>query len=162
MRHNRPDAFQGQFRPQILVQPHIIMKWQTILTHAFALLLAGFLAACDRNAYIGNPAPSPQLPGDVDLGLGYVRRDGAIHFLSGGTTGDGADATRRGKRPIATTTAHRKNLRHSNGFLDEIIQAFEANDVGKGQSITHLFCGNPTAPLFALKLGTFRVAGLVV
>ncbi len=70
------------------------MKWQTILTHASTLLLAGFLTACDRNAYIGNPAPSPQLPGDVDLGHGYVRRDGAIHFLGGGTTGTGANATR--------------------------------------------------------------------
>jgi hypothetical protein len=30
----------------------------------------------------------------VDLGHGYVRRDGAIHFLSGGTTGTGANATR--------------------------------------------------------------------
>lgn len=70
------------------------MKWQTILTHASALLLAGFLTACDRDAYIGNPAPSPQLPGDVDLGHGYVRREGAIHFLGGGTTGTGANATR--------------------------------------------------------------------
>jgi hypothetical protein len=72
----------------------IAMKWQTILTHASALLLAGFLTACERNAYIGKHAPSPQLPGDVDLGHGYVRRDGAIHFLGGGTTGTGANATR--------------------------------------------------------------------
>ena len=70
------------------------MKWQTILTHASALLLAGFLTACEPDAYIGNPAPSPQLPGDVDLGHSYVRRDGAIHFLGRGTTGTGANATR--------------------------------------------------------------------
>lgn len=31
---------------------------------------------------------------DVDLGHGYVRKDGAIHFTGGGTTGTGANATR--------------------------------------------------------------------
>ena len=31
---------------------------------------------------------------DTDLGHGYVRRDGAIHFIGGGITGTGANATR--------------------------------------------------------------------
>jgi hypothetical protein len=38
--------------------------------------------------------PLPMRPTDVDLGQGYVRRDGAIHFIGGGITGTGADATR--------------------------------------------------------------------
>lgn len=42
----------------------------------------------------GAQDPSPLRPTDVVLGHGYVRRDGAIHFLGGGTTGQGADATR--------------------------------------------------------------------
>jgi len=33
-------------------------------------------------------------PEDVELGHGYVWRDGAIHFIGGGVTGVGADATR--------------------------------------------------------------------
>lgn len=89
-----PMRFKGSSARKSSTHPHIIMKCQTILLHASALLLAGFLTACDQNTYIGNPAPSPQLPGDVDLGHGYVRRDGAIHFLGGGTTGTGANATR--------------------------------------------------------------------
>lgn len=44
----------------------------------------------------GGAASGPQVlrPTDVDLGHGYVRRDGAIHFLGGGRTGKGVDATR--------------------------------------------------------------------
>lgn len=44
----------------------------------------------------GGAASGPQVrrPTDVDLGYGYVRRDGAIHFLGGGRTGKGGDATR--------------------------------------------------------------------
>ncbi|MCU0749955.1 MAG: DKNYY domain-containing protein, partial [Akkermansiaceae bacterium] len=38
--------------------------------------------------------PSPVLSTDTDLGHGYVRRDGAIHFIGGGVTGSGANATR--------------------------------------------------------------------
>lgn len=34
------------------------------------------------------------LSADTDLGHGYVRRDGTIHFIGGGTTGIGANATR--------------------------------------------------------------------
>lgn len=38
--------------------------------------------------------PKRQDPAADKLGHGYVRRDGAIHFIGGGTTGTGADATR--------------------------------------------------------------------
>lgn len=48
--------------------------------------------------------PLPMRPTDVALGHGYVRRDGAIHFLGGGKTGIGADATRI-DRPSAEVMA---------------------------------------------------------
>lgn len=70
------------------------MKWQIILTRTYLLLVAICLTACDRVPYKGNAASNPLLPTDADLGHGYVRRDGAIHFLGGGTTGYGENATR--------------------------------------------------------------------
>lgn len=71
-----------------------------IITRALGLLLLLLLSssACrQEEARSGGAAatsPSPELPGDVDLGHGYVQRGGAIHFIGGGTTGTGADATR--------------------------------------------------------------------
>jgi hypothetical protein len=76
---------------------HIAMNLKTIPTRIFTLLLAVFVVACDQNGQGdpgGNSEPSPTLSGDVDLGHGYVRRDGAIHFIGGGTTGTRANATR--------------------------------------------------------------------
>lgn len=70
------------------------MNWHVILIRSFLLFLAVCLTACDRGKYVGNAASSPPLPTDVDLGHGYVRRDSAIHFVGGGTTGTGANATR--------------------------------------------------------------------
>jgi hypothetical protein len=51
------------------------------------------IAAC-RKEETASSAPSPVLSTDIDLGHGYVRRDGAIHFIGGGITGTGANATR--------------------------------------------------------------------
>jgi hypothetical protein len=74
------------------------MNHQTILTSICAVILALFLGACQQKETAGSGAPSstpsPRLPTDSDLGHGYVRRDGAIHFIGGGITGNGANATR--------------------------------------------------------------------
>ena len=74
----------------------MIMKFAKLIKPAFAMLLAVLPVACDGvgNQAAGNSAPSPPLPGDVDLGHGYVRRNDAIHFIGRGVTGTGADATR--------------------------------------------------------------------
>ena len=69
------------------------MTTKAIITHALGFLLLFSTAACQQK----EPAPrgpSPMLATDTDLGHGYVRRDGAIHFIGGGTTGTGANATR--------------------------------------------------------------------
>jgi hypothetical protein len=51
------------------------------------------IVACEKKQTT-NTTPSPALATDTDLGHGYVRRDGAIHFIGGGITGTGANATR--------------------------------------------------------------------
>ena len=71
------------------------MNRPMIIARAFGLglvLLVG-MAACQKKEAAPR-GPSPVLSTDRDLGHGYVRRDGAIHFIGGGTTGTGADATR--------------------------------------------------------------------
>ena len=60
-------------------------------TLAFAALVT--LAACQPEEG-GVGAATAMLPTDIDLGHGYVKRDGAIHFIGGGITGKGANATR--------------------------------------------------------------------
>jgi hypothetical protein len=73
------------------------MKMYQNHTRILALLLALCTVTIHQNeaqAIEGNPKAIPQLPGDVDLGHGYVRRDGAIHFIGGGITGTGDNATR--------------------------------------------------------------------
>jgi hypothetical protein len=57
----------------------------------FALLFG--MVACQKKEAAPS-GPTPALSTDTDLGHGYVRRDGAIHFIGGGTTGTGANATR--------------------------------------------------------------------
>lgn len=69
----------------------------TLIAHALGLLLLLPLASCRPPEPGQDPAAAAaqaMLPGDVDLGHGYVRRDGAIHFIGGGLTGIGANATR--------------------------------------------------------------------
>ncbi|BCX47811.1 conserved hypothetical protein [Haloferula helveola] len=70
------------------------MTSRKIITSALALLLLLPVASCQQKQPAGNGAAAKPLPGDVDLGHGYVKRDGAIHFIGGGTTGTGANATR--------------------------------------------------------------------
>jgi hypothetical protein len=60
---------------------------------ALGLVLPLALVAC-REKEAAPSGPSPVLSTDTDLGHGYVRRDGGIHFIGGGITGTGADATR--------------------------------------------------------------------
>jgi hypothetical protein len=68
------------------------MNPRTIITPALGLLLLLAIPACQKKQTTAPPTPAPST--DTDLGHGYVRRDGAIHFIGGGTTGTGADATR--------------------------------------------------------------------
>ena len=74
------------------------MKTQTTIASALLFLCLLPVAACGQKDKQsdggGNASPKPQAPADVELGHGYVRKDGAIHFIGGGTTGTGADATR--------------------------------------------------------------------
>lgn len=56
------------------------------------LFLLGMVACQEKKA--APRGASPVLSTDTDLGHGYVRRDGAVHFIGGGITGTGADATR--------------------------------------------------------------------
>ena len=65
----------------------------THITRAFCFLLLFCIIACQKEEMVDR-GPSPVLPTDTDLGHGYVRRDGAIHFIGGGITGTGANATR--------------------------------------------------------------------
>ena len=67
------------------------MNSRAIITLGLLLLLA--IPSCQKKETAGSPPSSP-LSTDTDLGHGYVRRDGAIHFIGGGITGTGADATR--------------------------------------------------------------------
>jgi hypothetical protein len=71
---------------------------RTNITRSLWLVMLLSLAACRQEGAPGGgtagSGPSPTLPGDVDLGHGYVRRAGAIHFIGGGITGTGADVTR--------------------------------------------------------------------
>lgn len=60
---------------------------------ALGLVLPLAMVAC-REKEAAPSGPSPVLSTDTDLGHGYVRRDGVIHFIGGGITGTGADATR--------------------------------------------------------------------
>lgn len=69
------------------------MNIRGIITRTLGLLLFLSITACQKKETTST-APTPPLPTDTDLGHGYVRRDGAIHFIGGGTTGTGANATR--------------------------------------------------------------------
>lgn len=59
----------------------------------FSLLTFLSIAACQKKE-TAPMEPSPAVSTDIDLGHGYVRREGVIHFIGGGTTGTGANATR--------------------------------------------------------------------
>lgn len=67
------------------------MNTRAVITLTLLLLLA--IPACQKKE-TASTAATPPLPTDTDLGHGYVRRDGTIHFIGGGTTGTGANATR--------------------------------------------------------------------
>jgi hypothetical protein len=69
------------------------MNPRAIITRVLGLLLLLAIPACQKKE-TASTAPSSPLTTDTDLGHGYVRRDGAIHFIGGGITGTGADATR--------------------------------------------------------------------
>ena len=69
------------------------MNIRAIITRTLGLLLFLSITACQKKETT-RTAPTPPLSTDTDLGHGYVRRDGAIHFIGGGTTGTGANATR--------------------------------------------------------------------
>jgi hypothetical protein len=64
-----------------------------VLTRALGILLFFSMAAC-QNEETAHRGPTPVLATDTDLGHGYVRREGAIHYIGGGITGTGANATR--------------------------------------------------------------------
>lgn len=74
------------------------MKSRIIINNTLCMLLFLPLAASQQQGSAGRDAdastPIPIRPTDVELGHGYVRRDDAIHFIGGGTTGTGANATR--------------------------------------------------------------------
>jgi DKNYY family len=69
------------------------MNFRIILTRALAFVLLISMVACQKEETAPG-GPSPVLSTDTDLGHGYVRREGAIHFIGGGITGTGANATR--------------------------------------------------------------------
>lgn len=69
------------------------MNTRAIITRTLGLLLVLSLSACQKQE-TADTAPSPVMAPDADLGHGYVRRDGAIHFIGGGITGTGPNATR--------------------------------------------------------------------
>lgn len=69
------------------------MSSLTLFTRALGCLLLLSTAACEDKPSPPR-GPSPKLATDTDLGHGYVRRDGTIHFLGGGVTGTGANDTR--------------------------------------------------------------------
>jgi hypothetical protein len=69
------------------------MNRPMIIARALGLVLLFGMVACQKKEAAPS-GPSPVLSTDTDLGHGYVRRDGAIHFIGGGITGTGANATR--------------------------------------------------------------------
>lgn len=69
------------------------MNTGAIITRTLGLLLYLSIQACQKKETPSSP-PSLPLSTDTDLGHGYVRRDGTIHFIGGGTTGTGGNATR--------------------------------------------------------------------
>jgi hypothetical protein len=69
------------------------MSFKSLIHRTLGLVLLFCLVAC-QSEEAAKRGPSPVLSTDADLGHGYVRRDGAIHFIGGGITGTGADATR--------------------------------------------------------------------
>ncbi len=69
------------------------LKSALLTPRLFVLLSFLSLAACQKKE-TASSAPTLPLATDIDLGHGYVRRDGAIHYIGGGTTGTGANATR--------------------------------------------------------------------
>jgi len=69
------------------------MNSPPLITRAFCFLLLFCIIACQKEEMVYR-GPSAVLPTDTDLGHGYVRREGAIHFIGGGITGTGANATR--------------------------------------------------------------------
>jgi hypothetical protein len=58
------------------------MNTGAIIPRALGLLLFLSIPACEKKETTRS-APSPPSPTDTDLGHGYVRRDGAIHFIGG-------------------------------------------------------------------------------
>jgi hypothetical protein len=65
----------------------------TLFTRALGCLVLLSTAACEDKPSPPR-GPSPKLATDTDLGHGYVRRDGTIHFIGGGITGTGPNETR--------------------------------------------------------------------
>jgi hypothetical protein len=64
-----------------------------VIARALGFVILFGVVACQKEDS-AQRGPSPALATDTDLGHGYVRRDGAIHFIGGGITGTGANATR--------------------------------------------------------------------
>ena len=69
------------------------MNTPMMIARTLGFLLLFCIVACQQKETTPR-GPSPMLATDTDLGHGYVRRDGAIHFIGGGITGTGANATR--------------------------------------------------------------------
>jgi DKNYY family len=69
------------------------MNFSNTIARALGFVLLFSMVAC-RKEERAHRGPSPVLSTDTNLGHGYVRRDGAIHFIGGGITGTGANATR--------------------------------------------------------------------
>ena len=70
------------------------MKTRATLTAAITLVLLHPHVCAQENGPAPDGAAAQALPADEILGHGYVRRNGAIHFIGGGITGAGANATR--------------------------------------------------------------------
>jgi hypothetical protein len=74
------------------------MSIKKLIAQTLGLLALLSIAACEPKPTADGSgtgsSSANKLAADVDLGHGYVRRNGAIHFIGGGTTGTGADATR--------------------------------------------------------------------
>ena len=70
------------------------MNTRNIITGAIAFLLLQPVASGQQNGPAANREAAQPRPADDILGHGYVKRDGAIHFIGGGVTGVGANATR--------------------------------------------------------------------
>jgi hypothetical protein len=70
------------------------MKPQLFASTTLALLLLHPPVSAQQGGPAANQEAAKPLPTDVVLGHGYVKRNGAIHFIGGGVTGTGANATR--------------------------------------------------------------------